>query len=82
MTVPVVDDMAALAVGVGAGAPQRQHLRRADPGSGSGARKAFQAVVIETHAQAMTDQARGGGGERASRRMKPPLDVTVTIVSS
>ena len=49
--VPVIDDVAVLAVGVRAAAAQRHQRRRAE--------KAFEPVVVEAHAQAMADQARG-----------------------
>jgi len=49
--VPVVDDVAVLAGGVRPPAAQRHQRRRAE--------EAFEPVVVEAHAKAMTDQARG-----------------------
>lgn len=49
--VPVVDDVAMLAAGVRATAPQR-HQRRS-------AKEAFDPIVVKPHAQPVTDQARG-----------------------
>src|SRR4051812_31077724 len=69
--VPVVDDMTALAVRDGPPPSERHHWRRA--------KKTFESVVIEVHAQAMADQARWGGvgntaqNEAAARRYRDDL---------
>ena len=57
--VPVIDDVAVLAVGMRAAATQRHQRRRAE--------EAFEPVIVEPHAQPMADQTRG-------HRVEHPLE--------
>ena len=57
--VPVIDNVTVLAVGVRSATAQRHQRRRAE--------EAFQPVIIEPHAQAVADQARG-------HRIEHPLE--------
>ena len=57
--VPVVDDMVTLAAGLTSSAVDRHDGRRAQ--------EAFEPVIIEMHAQAMTDQTRGRGVENPAQ---------------
>ena len=58
--VPIVDDMTPLAAGLTPSAADRHDGRRAQ--------EAFEAIIVEMHAQAMADQARGCGVEHPGRQ--------------
>ena len=69
--VPVVDDVAVLAVGT-------RPAARAASATASRAEEAFEPIVVEAHAQPMADQPRGHACRTPCAAMKPPVEVTVT----